>query len=89
MSLSKKEREELTEMKAIASEFIGMHKNADYDSWFIQNKNLEAVYYNLVGGVFGYVHSNEGGECTVEIGGYQSKSGNPELFEFKIVGEEK
>ena len=73
--------------KDIALNFIALHK-WDKADWLLQSKDLSTVYDKLVEGVFGNVYSDEDGGCAVEISEYQSKSGQTELFDFELSGDD-
>jgi len=71
----------------IALDFIALHK-WDKSDWLLQSKDLSTVYDKLVEGVFGNIHSDEDGGCAVEISEHQSKSGQTELFDFELSGDD-
>ena len=80
--MTKKDRE------TIALDFIALHKKDDVADWLLQAKDLSTVYANLIMGSFGNVHSDADGGCTVEISQYDSKSGQTELFDFELSGDD-
>ena len=71
----------------IALDFIALHK-WDKADWLLQAKDLSTVYVNLIMGSFGNVHSDADGGCMVEISKYQSKSGQTELYDFELSGDD-
>lgn len=68
--MNKKQREQ------IALDFINQHKNNNLNNWLISAPNLESIYDNLMGGVYGDTEDN----C-VEISGAESHTGNPIIFD--------
>jgi hypothetical protein len=60
----------------IALYFISQHKNNNVDNWLISAPNLESIYDNLMGGVYGDTED----DC-VEISSTESYTGNPIIFD--------
>ena len=60
----------------IALYFISQHKNNNVDNWLTSAPNLESIYDNLMGGVYGDTED----DC-VEISGTESRTGNPIIFD--------
>jgi|VirMetMinimDraft_7_1064189.scaffolds.fasta_scaffold44897_3 hypothetical protein len=71
-----KEKKELKQKEKIARNFISQHKNNNVDNWLQQASDLETVFYNLIGGVYGDTED----DC-VEISGTESYTGNPIIFD--------
>ena len=68
--MNKKQREQ------IALDFIGQHKNNNVDDWLLSAPNLESIYYNLIGGLYGDTIDDY-----IEISGAESYTGNPIIFD--------
>ena len=60
----------------IALDFIGQHKNNNVDDWLLSAPNLESIYYNLIGGLYGDTLDDY-----IEISGAESHTGNPIIFD--------
>lgn len=73
---TKKQREQ------IALDFINQHKNNNLNNWLISSPNLESIYYNLIGGVYGSTEDDQ-----IEIDGYSSYTGNPIIFELDDIDD--
>lgn len=74
----------------IAKSFVGMHKDSDIENWCLtfigsDEQKLELIYDHLVDGVYGEVRPEGSDDLQIEIGGFQSKSGYSELFDFEKV----
>ena len=72
----------------IARDFILQHKNADLDNWSPYNlrpeqAKLERIFNNLEQGEYGDVTTHPNGTREVEIGRFESATGNPILFEWR------
>ena len=67
---TKKQREQ------IALDFINQHKNNNLNNWLISSPNLESIYYNLIGGLYGDTLDDY-----IEISGAESYTGNPIIFD--------
>ncbi|MGH1438224.1 MAG: hypothetical protein ACRBG0_27570 [Lewinella sp.] len=71
----------------IAQDFVDAHKNNNLDEWQVAGINkeqkLDSVYNNLVAGVYGNVEI-DGNNGTIEIDKFDSRSGNPIIFDFEI-----
>jgi hypothetical protein len=67
----------------IAADFISNHAANDFNDWSIQshNSDLIAVYYNLIGGLYGDFEDNGLGDMTIEIDASDSCTGCACLFE--------
>ena len=68
--MNKKQREQ------IALDFINQHKNNNLNNWLISAPNLESIYYNLIGGLYGDTIDDY-----IEISGAESYTGNPIIFD--------
>jgi hypothetical protein len=83
----------------IALDFVQHHKNSDIEDWqpmdVFGDDKLLAIYWNLDGWLFGEVYTTEefdddGTQATtptefsVEIDGFDSRTGNPVIFEWSI-----
>jgi hypothetical protein len=83
----------------IAKEFVALHKNNNIDDWVLRCADKDQahiiVYRRLVDGVYGEVRDNaeydddgeievEATEFEIEIGRFDSKSGNPVIFEWEV-----
>ncbi len=71
----------------IAKQFVALHKNDDADTWLPSErgygeKKLLAIYQHLLNGTFGNVRNDEYG-FEIEISGFETKTGNPYLFEWE------
>jgi hypothetical protein len=60
----------------IALYFISQHKNNNVDNWLTSAPNLESIYDNLMGGVYGDTEDDY-----IEISGAESHTGNPIIFD--------
>ena len=82
MNLTDKQRRE------IAQELISLHADNDINNWFPltdfdHDKKLLDIYYKLTDGVFGTVDIDLSEHtAAVEISRFESKSGNPVIFNF-------
>jgi hypothetical protein len=77
---------------SIAKEFISLHKDSDLEDLmtgrglYNDDAKLLAIYHELVGGVYGEVSETDWEhEMEIEISGFESKSGNPIMFNFELL----
>lgn len=84
----------MNRLAEMGKNFVELHKNSDLNDWHnnLNYKNDEAKYKeihgNLFGGLYGHVEEdiNEDDnciDCSIEISGCHSHSGNPIIFEFE------
>jgi hypothetical protein len=79
------------DMDEIALCFINRHKH-NLQDWFLQAKDLAAVYYNLIGGAYGEITrpfpEKYPDDYEIEISSVESVTGNAIIFEFERADEE-
>jgi len=74
------------EQLVIAKRFVEAHKHSDLADWGPMYEDgdgkLITIYYNLIGGEYGYIDHNGGNDYEVEISKRESHSGYTFLFDF-------
>ena len=81
-SLMNKNKHYEKRKKEIALDFVSLHRDTDWENWVDVN-DLEDIYNFLIRGVYGGEIDENGFINSLEIDRFQSKTGNPIIFEIE------
>ena len=72
----------MNKKEEIALDFVSLHKDTDWENWVDVNE-LEDIYHLLIRGAYGGEIDESGFINSLEIDRFDSKSGNPIIFEIE------